>query len=1081
MRMMKKIYVVICLLSVIALTANAQFTETHVSDDAYYLQGMDLYQQGQYQAAKEMLERYLEQDAKSLRYEDEAVYYIAATRFELREKNTDKILQQYIKQHPYSAYRSDVYFMSGVYGVEKRKFPAACKDFSKVNADELTEERADQYYFCYGYALLEQAIKSIANDDSKDKKNKSGKSSSTKSSTKSSKTSSKSSASKSSSKSGSKSSGKSTTASDAKRSARAELGKAIEFFNRLRGKRNPYTLQAQYYYAYCQYLEQEYGKALQAFLRIENTEEYEEIVPYYIIQIYYMRSEYGEVISRAEKLIANNPENPNNTEIHRILGEIYYNSGDYTRAARNLAVYQMEERKPLRADVYELGMSYYKTGEYEKAIAALQKVTSQQDEMTENAYLHIGNSYVKLGDKANARMAFGAASKTDFDPVIHEEAKFNYALSTYESATAFGESVNAFTDFINEYPNSVHTPQAYEILTDVFLTSKNYKAAMKALNNLSNPTPKLQETKTFLLYQIAIDAYNHNHLKEAIDTFTSVIECETANAPVYRTESYFWRAESQYKLRHYDNAAEDLNTFFSQPNAQMSENYVSAFYSAGYAWFAQKDYVQARNYFMRYISAANQKDPTYPDALNRIGDCYFSQREFVSAEKYYAQVIGTGDSGADYAMFQRGYALGLLKRHNDKIIALEKLVKNYPKSEFADDALYEIARANQSKNDAAGAIRAYDDLMNLYPRSPLARKAALEKGMTYANAADYANAINAYKQVIDKYPKTEEAYSALDGLEAAYMENGNVREFSEYTKNLSKKGMKVTVVKEDSLTYVAAERQYMFGNYDQAIQGFSSYIKENCDGGRYCSMARYYLADSYYRTDRKSEALKYYAALTQSDSNPYIEEACIRAAEIAYDEKKYKEAIVYFKKLQDVANTTEKLNIARLGVLRCSNYLGDSRESVQIASEILNDAKSSDDVKIEARYNRMKAYIDLGRIDEAAQDMKAVAQDMNSEQGAEAKYLLAKYYYDGKQYEWSEREIVEFAGSNTEQQYWLAKSFVLLADINMQRGDYFQAKQYLLSLQSNYKIQDEIQDEISERLETIEKKQQEEVKASGLL
>jgi hypothetical protein len=55
----------------------------------------------------------------------------------------------------------------------------------------------------------------------------------------------------------------------------------------------------------------------------------------------------------------------------------------------------------------------------------------------------------------------------------------------------------------------------------------------------------------------------------------------------------------------------------------------------------------------------------------------------------------------------------------------------------------------------------------------------------------------------------------------------------------------------------------------------------------------------------------------------------------------------------------------------------------------------------------------------------------------------------------------------------MARSFVLLADIYIKRGDDFQAKQYLLSLQSNYKAQDSIQDLVQERLDKIAERENE--------
>ena len=93
--------------------------------------------------------------------------------------------------------------------------------------------------------------------------------------------------------------------------------------------------------------------------------------------------------------------------------------------------------------------------------------------------------------------------------------------------------------------------------------------------------------------------------------------------------------------------------------------------------------------------------------------------------------------------------------------------------------------------------------------------------------------------------------------------------------------------------------------------------------------------------------------------NPYMEEADMRVAEIAYDEQDYQTALRYFRRLKDVASTNKTTNIARLGILRTAYYLGDNQTTVEIASAILAEESTEMEVQDEARYNRAKAFIAL--------------------------------------------------------------------------------------------------------------------------
>jgi hypothetical protein len=116
---------------------------------------------------------------------------------------------------------------------------------------------------------------------------------------------------------------------------------------------------------------------------------------------------------------------------------------------------------------------------------------------------------------------------------------------------------------------------------------------------------------------------------------------------------------------------------------------------------------------------------------------------------------------------------------------------------------------------------------------------------------------------------------------------------------------------------------------------------------------------------------------------------------------------------------------------------------------------------------RAKAYLQKKQYDSAKEDLKLVAKEVRTAQGAEAKYLLAQCYYNIGELNAAEQEIMSFTQQKTSQQYWLAKCFILLADINITRNELFQAKQYLLALQSNYHVQDDIQTAITNKLQHI--------------
>ena len=349
--------------------------------------------------------------------------------------------------------------------------------------------------------------------------------------------------------------------------------------------------------------------------------------------------------------------------------------------------------------------------------------------------------------------------------------------------------------------------------------------------------------------------------------------------------------------------------------------------------------------------------------------------------------------------------------------------------------------------------------------------------MQYANLNQNEEAIKAYKYVIEKYPSSEETRIALEGLQALYIDANKVDEYLAYRESIV--GTTISTVAkshEDSISFIAAERVYARENYQEAIPTLTNYIVKYCDSHTFnCITAQYYLAESLYKTGNLDKALTHYDHLANLDGNEYVEPSLLRASAITYDKQDYETAKRYFDQLHIVASNKNNKEIARLGILRCSYFTNKFEPTISISTEILEDIASNDEDNFEAHYCRAKAYIATGQETTAVKDLLAIADDISSEMGAEAKYLYAEHQYYQGEYKKSENIIMEFINEGTTHQYWLARCFVLLSDIYIAQGDDFMAKQYLLSLQENYSADDDIANLINVRLEAISAREAEEI------
>lgn len=1004
--MMRKLIFSMLLLAVITQIQSQQ-SSVYTHPDRLFEEGKDLFQQGKYAASYRKFEDFLQNNNRSTTGQiHDASFYIAANSFELRQKNADVLLGDFLRNYPYTPYADQIRFMQGMLRFDAKNYQAALELFETVKPQRFGKRYRTMYTFAKAYSLTQLQ----------------------------------------------------------------QYAAASVFFKQLKEEKSEYQIPSTYYYAYSEYYLKNYSVALPEFQKVEQVSQFREDVTYFLFQLYYLNGQTDSVQLKADYLLANYPEHPNNSEVYRIKGEIAYNEGNYLQAIDFLKRYETKSQRLLRHSSYVMGMSLIQTNRHSAAIPYLQQVTTENDSLSGNAYLHLGHCFIKINDKVNARMAFEAVLRHRIEDKIREEAMLNYALTTYETTSAFGESIVALEQYLEEYPN---TPGAYKVknyLASAYMATRNFEMAYESVKRIKNPTQKILEARQYILFQLGSEAFAQNQFEKSVNYFNLAIKDNYL--PRFTAESYYWRSESFYRLGKLTNSITDLRAFLAHPEARTSKNYVMAHYNMGYAHFSNQNYREARRFFELYMNLErNKTSDVFADALSRVGDCMFYERDFANAERTYTRAANLSRTTGDYALFQSAYMAGLLKNYSTKISRMNSLVELYPNSSYVDEALYETGRAFIMLENDAEALRLYRRLVAQQPTSSSSRKAALEIGLILLNQNKLSEAITAYKAVIEAYPGSVEAFTALEGLESIYIELNDVTAYLAYSQSLNMTLSGMSTSRQDSISYIAAERQYMNANYTQAVNGFRAYLQNYCTGGRYCSSAQYYLADSYYRLNDTSNAMSEYRKVIAIQGNQYMEEALMRLAELSYSMQDFKTALTYFNQFEQAAQSAERKNMARLGVLRSAYQIQNYTMTIKGADALLNDSRSSQEMKFEARYLRAKSYVQSGKPNMAMDDLKVLSTDTRTEQGAEAKYLLAKLYFDQKSYATAEKEVQEFAKMNTPHQYWLARSFIVLADVYIIQKNDFQAKQYLLSLQRNYKAQDDIQEMIETRLAAISKRE----------
>jgi TolA-binding protein len=834
-----------------------------------------------------------------------------------------------------------------------------------------------------------------------------------------------------------------------------------------------YQTEASYYVAYLDYEQGNYDEALQRFGNLPFTEKYATSAPYYITQILYRQGKWDDAERQAQRLLgAGRSTMEQRAELNRIVGECALRKGNTNEARQYLTTYLSETAEaqvmPIASSAYNCGVLAAEAGDNQLAIDALSRAASSgmtTDATTASrAYLLLGQTYLNSGQALNARLAFERAASTTGDPEAQEAAAYNYAVMVHQTqCSPFDEEITVFEDFLNKYPNSQYADKASEYLTEVYLTTRNYETALASLDRIKKPTSTLQAARQRLLYRLGIQNYVNGDLTTATTNFTDAINLGALHAGTL-AEAHFWRGESYYTQEEYKKAEADFRSFNQLKPTGEASHLAAGYYNLGYALFKQGRYSEAISPLAEYVARPSERGTAqYSDALARIGDCYYYTRNFSKAEEYYSASASSNETNtADYAIFQKAFMAGLQKKYSAKLDGLELLIRNYSESEWVDDAYLERGKTYLLLGNNEAAIKAFKEVVTHYYNKQCAPEAGLQLALVYYNSGRTADAIAAYKDVIAMHPGSDEAQTALEDLKNIYVEQGEVATYANYLSTLDGK-VPMSAGEQDSLTYVSATRLLAKGKTTEAETAMEKYLA-TYPSGRYAIDANIQLARAYRSSGRLDQALKRYDAVADMTGGNYTNEALLAIAEIYDEQGKTAKAFDAYQQLVVRTDETEYRRSGLMGSTRTAAQLGKDDEVVLNFTELNKDANLPAATRQEGQLLRAKALLHMGETGYALEDLRAAAGDMRTTYGAEAKYTMAQTYFDKGQTAEAEAQVMELINSGTPHQYWLARGFILLADVALNRDDTFQAKQYLQSLQSNYSGNVEINQMIEERL-----------------
>ena len=342
----------------------------------------------------------------------------------------------------------------------------------------------------------------------------------------------------------------------------------------------------------------------------------------------------------------------------------------------------------------------------------------------------------------------------------------------------------------------------------------------------------------------------------------------------------------------------------------------------------------------------------------------------------------------------------------------------------------------------------------------------MKVGMVYYNNNQYDLALENLKNLVASYPNTDESREAMGIIRSIYMEQNNLDEYFGYA---NANGGQVKVTQQDSLAFANAEGFYLDGKYQKAQTALEYYFN-NFRNGAYMLKAHYYAYVCAEKVGTEDEVVTHLNYILSQPDNDYTDQALLKMARIEYGKGNYSTAGGYYERLSRITEEPLTRLEALEGSMKSNFFMGNYDKAIEMGESLRQSRDLTDDQVNQINHIVGKSYFEKGNYSAAIEKLDKSARNDKSVYGAESAYYSAVASIKMKQYDEAENKIFDISDNFSNYDYWVAKSFIALADVYVAKENYFQAKETLRSVIDNYKGSD-LKQEARAKLAEVERKE----------
>ncbi|MEN3202146.1 MAG: tetratricopeptide repeat protein [Atribacterota bacterium] len=623
------------------------------------------------------------------------------------------------------------------------------------------------------------------------------------------------------------------------------------------------------------------------------------------------------------------------------------------------------ELAPTWGETYLLwGKIWYERNEMEKAISLFTKALEVDPELKEARY------FLQLAEKAKI---FG---KEAYEAYVKGYQSFT--LGNFRQAAAYFEEATQHNPKMKE---------AYYWLGRALYEVGDLAGSERAWMRLLELDPLHSQGQRFLgkvqkeqrygreavrYFEEGYRLYEEARYEEAIPYF----ERAATLSPLF-SEAHEYLARCYYRLgkrEAYIAERKKAVATLSEPAEQ-----AWSYYEMGFELFGWGERDEAK----RVLEEALRNDPTLGKAYLLLGEIYALEESWSKAFEYYREAAQyTEGEERGRALWGMATALYALSRYSDALPILDKIVLEYPYSNFIEEAealRVEVLAREKKCKEAERALREFNIR---FPESPLLERSTFWYAFALYEGKEWEKARSLLEHFLKQYPKSVFSQKAREMLGYTYRFLGLEDKARECFAQLG----------GEEGEFLVADSFCRKRDWDGAEKALKEYLAKYPQG-KFAQEAALKLAFVFLEKDELDKAREIFALHRKAFEEFFPKDTLRLRARLAYKGENWEEVVASLRALEEMTGTLEREYALLLAL--AYERLGKDEEARKVLIALGENPEAILERPFKKRMREVLEAMQAGSYEKALSVLEQLEreEDLTSEEKAQVSFFRGKCLY----------------------------------------------------------------------------------------